>query len=215
MSPPRRGRRQEHVAVDHQHVVHLPVEVRVAALQAVARGGRLEFLLLQQPPRRSPADARQAWKARRRCGALQIPGQRRQRPQFRRQTEFLRPSARHADCPRLGVWQDLRFSGSVKSGPSGPPASRPPAPCRRTCRSSAAIPQPRAESARATAPLRSAAAPSPASPRAPGRWPSGSTSPGDRGLAPTMSATHGSFVSPWSPLSRRGGRISCGTTIIT
>ena len=104
----RRRRRQEHIAIDHQDLPHLAVELRVAPFQVVAHPMRLQVVFPQDAPDAGLADAGQARKPGRFRFAPQVGGERRQRPQLRRQSQRLRLPARHADRPGLRVRQDLR-----------------------------------------------------------------------------------------------------------
>ena len=89
------------IAVDHEHLMHLPVEVGIALLQVVADLVRFELVLVEDAPDRTLAGTGKTRKPGLFRLFANIARQRRNAPQFCGQADILGLGACHADDPSL------------------------------------------------------------------------------------------------------------------
>jgi hypothetical protein len=104
---------ESNIAVDHQHLMHLAVEVRISLLQVVGDLVGLELVLIENPPDRALAGSGKTRESRRPRLFGHIARQCRDAPQLRSQPKVLWFGARYADHPSLGVLSDFGGVGPV------------------------------------------------------------------------------------------------------
>ena len=101
------------IPVDHQHLLHLAIKVRVALLKVVANLVGLDVVVVEDAPDRTLASLGQPRKTIAERLLADKPRQRRNRPQLGRQAMVLGHGARHADHPSLGLVADLGLVRTV------------------------------------------------------------------------------------------------------
>lgn len=94
---------QSHLLINHQNLLHLPVEFRVAPFQVMADLVRLDLPLVENPPDGTLAGLRQTRVAGLLGMARNKFRQRRNRPHFRCPSMIFRFCAGQTDDPRLGL----------------------------------------------------------------------------------------------------------------
>ena len=108
---------QVHVAIDHQHLGHLALELGVALVQVVANSMGFEFVTLQDAPYRGLARALEPGMSRLARMRSHILGQRREAPKLRSQAQIPGFATGQIDHPRFGSLADLRRMRSPEATP--------------------------------------------------------------------------------------------------
>jgi hypothetical protein len=100
---------QSHILINHQNLLHLPIEIRVAPFQVIADLVRLDLPLVENPPDGTLARLRQTRMASLLGMARDKFRQRRNRPHFRCPSMIFRFGTGQTDHPGLGLLANLRL----------------------------------------------------------------------------------------------------------